>query len=97
MGAFVIFTDLDGTLWGHQTYAFEAVRPALKLLKDREIPLIFCSSKTRAEVERYRRLLHDGDPFIIQLSMLIYAPGVGSEGWNAALVGLFAREGGNGR
>lgn len=74
MGTFVVFTDLDGTLLDHQTYAFEAARPALKLLKDREIPLIFCSSKTRAEVERYRRLFHDGDPFIVENGGAIFIP-----------------------
>ena len=46
----LVFTDLDGTLLDHHTYSFEAALPALQALKERNIPVILNSSKTRAEI-----------------------------------------------
>ena len=62
----VIFTDLDGTLLDHITYSFDAAIPALNLVKENHIPLILCSSKTRAEIEVWRERLHNKDPFICE-------------------------------
>lgn len=62
----VVFTDLDGTLLEHSTYPFDEAQPALDLLKGRGIPLAICTSKTRSEVERWRSLLGNDDPFIIE-------------------------------
>lgn len=70
----VIFTDLDGTLLDYRTYSFEEALPALKLLKEREIPLVLCSSKTRAEIEHYRRLLDNHDPFIVENGGAVFIP-----------------------
>jgi mannosyl-3-phosphoglycerate phosphatase len=50
----VVFTDLDGTFLDHDTYSYDAARPALDELRRRRIPLIFVTSKTRAEVSRLR-------------------------------------------
>jgi len=47
----IVFSDLDGTLLDHETYLFDAARPALNALKARDIPLILASSKTRAEMK----------------------------------------------
>ncbi len=47
----VVVTDLDGCLLDAATYAWEPARPALETLKRRRIPLVLCSSKTRAEME----------------------------------------------
>jgi mannosyl-3-phosphoglycerate phosphatase len=47
----VIFTDLDGTLLDRNTYSFEPALPALHLIRQKDIPLILTSSKTRAEIE----------------------------------------------
>lgn len=46
---YLIFTDLDGTLLDHDTYGYGEAREALDYIKRRRIPLILCSSKTRAE------------------------------------------------
>jgi HAD superfamily hydrolase (TIGR01484 family) len=46
----LVFTDLDGTLLDHHTYSFEPALPALNSLKEKNIPLIICTSKTRAEI-----------------------------------------------
>lgn len=50
----VIFTDLDGTLLDHDSYSFDAAKPALDELRRRGIPLVIVTSKTRAEVSRLR-------------------------------------------
>ena len=60
----IIFTDLDGTLLDHSTYSFDAAREALNRAKEACIPLILCSSKTRAEIEIWRERLNNNDPFI---------------------------------
>jgi mannosyl-3-phosphoglycerate phosphatase len=71
---FLIFSDLDGTLLDHKTYSFEAAKPALNALKLRDIPLIFCSSKTRPEIEMYRELTGNDHPFISENGGGIYVP-----------------------
>ena len=70
----VIVTDLDGTLLHHRTYSFEEARPALELVRQRGIPLVICSSKTRAEIEVYRKRLDNGHPFISENGGGIYIP-----------------------
>jgi mannosyl-3-phosphoglycerate phosphatase len=60
----VVFADLDGTLLDHATYRFDAALPALRLLDEKNIPLILCSSKTSVEIERLRNHLHLRHPFI---------------------------------
>jgi len=60
---FVIFTDLDGTLLDAETYSYEAARPALAMLKKRQIPVVLCTSKTRAETEAIARRLGLKHPF----------------------------------
>lgn len=60
----IIITGLDGTLLYPKTYSFEAARPALNLIRERDIPFILCSSKTRGEIELYRKWLENRHPFI---------------------------------
>lgn len=74
MGRLVIITDLDGTLLHPITYSFEEAMPALDLIRERGIPLVFCSSKTRAEIEVYRKRLDNGHPFISENGGGIYIP-----------------------
>ena len=45
-----VASDLDGTLLDAR-YAWESARPALEALRAHGIPLVLCSSKTRAEME----------------------------------------------
>ncbi|MGZ3525011.1 MAG: mannosyl-3-phosphoglycerate phosphatase [Thermodesulfobacteriota bacterium] len=70
----VIFTDLDGTLLDRDTYSFEPAQPALNLILQRNIPLVLSSSKTRAEIELYRRKLENGHPFISENGGAIFIP-----------------------
>lgn len=62
----LIFTDLDGTMLGHDDYAYTKALPAIKLVQRKGIPLIFCSAKTRAEQVVYRRELALEHPFIVE-------------------------------
>lgn len=62
----VVFTDLDGTLLDRETYSCEKALPAIMHLTRAGIPIVFCSAKTRAEQEVYRRLLGIDDPFIVE-------------------------------
>ncbi len=70
----VIFTDLDGTLLDHETYSEEPARPALERVRQLGVPLIFCSSKTRAEIEPLRRRLHNRHPFIVENGGAVFIP-----------------------
>lgn len=70
----IVFSDLDGTLLHLQTYSPDAARPALKSLKRKMIPLVFCTSKTRAEVQFWRKRLDNYDPFIIENGGAVYIP-----------------------
>lgn len=54
MSKTIVFSDLDGTLLDHKTYAFAPAQPALDMLKQRGIPLVLATSKTAAEVAALR-------------------------------------------
>lgn len=71
---FIIFTDLDGTLLHHQTYSFEPALPALELIKKNNIPLLICTSKTRAEIEEVRKKLGNSHPFIPENGGAVFIP-----------------------
>lgn len=70
----VVFTDLDGTLIDHERYSFKAALPALGLLREKNIPLVICSSKTRAEIEIYRERLGNTHPFVSENGGGIFIP-----------------------
>jgi len=62
----VVVTDLDGCLLDAATYEWDAARPALDALKRRGIPLVLCSSKTRAEMEPLHASLGLDAPFVYE-------------------------------
>ena len=70
----VIFTDLDGSLLDHHSYSYDAAREALGIIQSEGIPLIVCSSKTRAEIEVWRKKLQNRDPFISENGGAIFFP-----------------------
>ncbi len=62
----VVFTDLDGTLIDHHTYATHDSEEAVQKLALRRIPLVFCSSKTFTEQVYLQRQLKIFQPFIFE-------------------------------
>ena len=74
MSSAVIYTDLDGTLLDHHTYAFNEALEIIKALKDRGIPIIPCTSKTRAETLTLMRAMGIDGPMIIENGTAIWVP-----------------------
>ncbi len=74
MSSAVIYTDLDGTLMDHHTYAFDEARETIKALKDRGIPIIPCTSKTRAETVTLMQTMGIDGPMIIENGAAIWVP-----------------------
>lgn len=70
----IVVTDLDGTLLDHDTYSWEPARPALDRLRAGNIPCIFVTSKTRAEVEHWRRETGNTHPFIVENGGALVVP-----------------------
>lgn len=70
----IVITDMDGTLLDPSTYSFDPAEKALRLLKEKEVPLVLCTSKTRAEIEFYRRRLGNTDPFISENGGGVFVP-----------------------
>lgn len=70
----ILFSDLDGTLLDETGYSFHDALPALNLIQAHAIPLILCSSKTRAEIEAYRLGMRNGHPFISENGGGIFIP-----------------------
>jgi mannosyl-3-phosphoglycerate phosphatase len=84
----VVYSDLDGTLLDHHTYSFAPALPALDALKERGIPLVLCSSKTRAEMIPLHRELGLEAPFIAENGGGVFAPEgnplAGGDAWREA-------------
>jgi mannosyl-3-phosphoglycerate phosphatase len=70
----VVFSDLDGTLLDRQTYSAAAAESALALLARERIPLVLCSSKTRAEIQLVQQGLGISHPFICENGGALYIP-----------------------
>ncbi|MEW6186247.1 MAG: HAD-IIB family hydrolase [Thermodesulfobacteriota bacterium] len=71
---YMVFSDLDGTLLDRETYDFHLALEALDLINRKQIPLILCSSKTRAEMELLRVKLGNRHPFIVENGGAIFIP-----------------------
>ena len=70
----LIVTDLDGTLLDHDTYEVGPARDVLVRTAQAGIPLVLCSSKTRAEIEALQQRLDIHHPFIAENGGAIVAP-----------------------
>ena len=70
----VIFSDLDGTLLDRESYSFKPALPALCVTKQKGIPLVLSSSKTRAEIELYRKKMENDHPFISENGGGVFVP-----------------------
>jgi mannosyl-3-phosphoglycerate phosphatase family protein len=74
MKEWIIFTDLDGSLLDHDNYSHKAADALLQELEHDKIPVIFTTSKTRAEVLSIREKLNNQHPFIIENGAAIFIP-----------------------
>lgn len=80
----VVFSDLDGTLLDHDTYSWEAARPALGALEQINALLVLASSKTAPEIEALQLQMGlTGAPAIVE-------NGAGLIGMGAPLVPTYA-------
>lgn len=70
----VVFSDLDGTLLSHHEYDWKPAARALEALRQRAIPLILTSSKTRQEIEAWRARLGNAEPFISENGGALWLP-----------------------
>ncbi len=70
----LVATDLDGTLLDRDTYGFAAARPALDALRQAGVPLVLCSSKTRAEMEPLAVALGTRGPLVVENGGAIVGP-----------------------
>lgn len=70
----IVFTDLDGTLLDYYTYSFDASGEGIELLRQHGVPLIFCTSKSYAEVIYFREKTGNTSPFIVENGGAIYIP-----------------------
>src|SRR5271165_4158835 len=70
----LLFTDLDATVLDSDSYSWEPARPAIDRLRAEEIPWVFVTSKTRAEVEFWRRETANTHPFIVENGAALYVP-----------------------
>lgn len=71
----MVFTDLDGTLLDRASYSYAPAEPAIAHLRERKIPLVLVSSKTRAEMEALRGRMGNTDPFIVENGAAVIIPG----------------------
>lgn len=63
---YLVVTDLDGSLLDHDTYSCGPALPMLEQLEALRIPVVFASSKTRAEILALRAGLGNEHPFIVE-------------------------------
>jgi mannosyl-3-phosphoglycerate phosphatase len=70
---FLVFTDLDGTLLDEK-YNYQNITPIISQLLALNVSLVFCSSKTRAEIEFYREKMGINEPFIAENGSAIFIP-----------------------
>jgi mannosyl-3-phosphoglycerate synthase len=71
----VIFTDIDGTLIDINTAVYgKETKKLVSIMKEKNIPLILTSAKTRQEQDKIRDDLGISDPYIIENGGAIFFP-----------------------
>ena len=72
----LVVSDLDGTLLDHETYSWDAARPALDVLRSGGAGLVLASSKTAAEISDLRDAIQFPDwPSIVENGSGLLEPG----------------------
>ena len=70
----VVFTDPDGTLLDHRAHPCIPACEAFRALAEHNVPLVLCSSRTRAELEIIQQEFHFRHPFISENGGAVYLP-----------------------
>lgn len=71
----LVFSDLDGTLLDHDTYGWDAARPALQALAEMGAGVVLASSKTAPELVALRAAMGLADwPAIVENGAGLLAP-----------------------
>jgi mannosyl-3-phosphoglycerate phosphatase len=71
----VVFCDLDDTLFEPHTFSVDtSIHRALDRFESERVPLVFCSSKTRAELELIQQELGITQPFICENGAAVFVP-----------------------
>ncbi|MCA0041939.1 HAD-IIB family hydrolase [Celeribacter litoreus] len=75
----IVFSDLDGTLLDHATYAWDAANEALDKMRELGIPLVLASSKTASEIADLRAQMGFEDvPAIVENGAGLLPAGAGA-------------------
>ena len=69
----VVFADLDGTFLDDK-YNYHETKPIVNQLAALGGSIVFCSSKTRSEIEFYRKAAGINEPFIAENGAAIFIP-----------------------
>ena len=69
----VIFTDLDGTLLDEK-YGYQNIKPIISQLLALNVSIVFCTSKTKAEIKFYMEEMGMNEPFIAENGAAIFIP-----------------------
>jgi mannosyl-3-phosphoglycerate phosphatase len=69
----VVFANLDSVLFEGGAFS-EPARQAVALLAAHRLPLVLCSSRTRAEIELARQKLDIPHPFVAEYGAALYIP-----------------------
>jgi mannosyl-3-phosphoglycerate phosphatase len=69
----VVFADLDGSLL-NEKYEYDEIEPIVRHLLSSNVSLVFASSKTRSEIDFYRKKWQINDPFITENGSAIVIP-----------------------
>ncbi|SBN61918.1 mannosyl-3-phosphoglycerate phosphatase [Curtobacterium sp. 9128] len=72
----MVVTDLDGTFLDHHDYSFAAALPMLDRLRSDGVPVVFCSSKTTAEIAALQeRTGLTGEAFVAENGAVVVGRG----------------------
>lgn len=70
----IIITDIDGTILDRDTYEAGPAGPVVATAVAEGVPVVLCSSKTRAEQRLIRRRLGIDDPYIVENGGAVVIP-----------------------
>jgi mannosyl-3-phosphoglycerate phosphatase len=70
----VLFTDIDGTMTDIMTGKYGTTKALVRKLKAKNVPVVLCSAKTRAEQVEIRRQMSVRDPFVVENGGAIIIP-----------------------